>query len=78
MFINLYACNGDDTLVKLLSRAQAQACTFDLTPGMAALASGQLDRLAGGVHGPMEQQCGRADPTRCCIVARLADWSNCN
>eukprot|EP00965_Chrysotila_dentata_P109831 3629264-Pleurochrysis_carterae.AAC.2 len=44
---------------------------------MAALASGQLGHLAGGLHGPMEEQCGRADPIRCCIVARLADCFNC-
>eukprot|EP00965_Chrysotila_dentata_P004752 155218-Pleurochrysis_carterae.AAC.3 len=39
---------------------------------MAALASGHLGRLAEGVHGHVEQQCGRIDIASTCSVVWLA------
>eukprot|EP00965_Chrysotila_dentata_P170856 5639454-Pleurochrysis_carterae.AAC.1 len=35
---------------------------------MAALARGHLGRLAEGVHGYVEQQCGRIDTTSTCSI----------
>eukprot|EP00965_Chrysotila_dentata_P132829 4391991-Pleurochrysis_carterae.AAC.1 len=43
---------------------------------MAALASGHLGRLADGVHGHVEQQCGRTDTASTCSVVWL-DYSCC-
>eukprot|EP00965_Chrysotila_dentata_P079195 2611403-Pleurochrysis_carterae.AAC.2 len=64
MFISSYADTNDDTLVTLLLRVQPHACSFDMN---ARFGGAALGPLAVGVHRPVEQQCGRADPTRWCI-----------
>eukprot|EP00965_Chrysotila_dentata_P048850 1620794-Pleurochrysis_carterae.AAC.1 len=78
MFISLYAYNGEDAVVTLTSLAKAHACTFDMDANYGGAGQRVLARSAGGVQGLVEQQCGRADPIRCCIVARLADLSDNN
>eukprot|EP00965_Chrysotila_dentata_P023794 788247-Pleurochrysis_carterae.AAC.1 len=48
--------------------ASASTCwdRSNSTPGMAALASGHLGRLAEGVHRHVEQQCGQIDVVSTC------------